>query len=236
MPKRLIYIILVSLFLLLPACGLISNQNIEASPIVSSPSPEITPSPVPESPSPSQEPADDAFVLITDYIPDIYVDLKYATADNFTGEVIYTFSQAYLRYGTVKKLAAAQSALSEQGYSLKVWDAYRPVYAQQALWDVCPDPNYVSNPQTGTSAHSRGGAVDVTLVTADGEELIMPTGFDDFSALADRDYSDVSAEASTNAKILENAMIAAGFNTYFKEWWHYSDTVEYEKETSFVPE
>lgn len=236
MPKRLFFLFSISLMLLLSACGFINTQNAEASPVVSSPSPIITPSPVLESPTPSQEPADDAFVLIKDYIPDIYVDLKYATADNFTGEAIYTFSEAYLRYGTVKKLAAAQNALSEQGYCLKVWDAYRPVFAQQALWDVCPDPNFVSNPQTGTSSHCRGSAVDVTLVTADGKELSMPTGFDDFSSLADRDYSDVPVEAAENVKILENAMTASGFNTYFKEWWHYSDTVEYAKETSFVPD
>lgn len=236
MSKRPFLLLSVLLILLLSACGNGSNQRVPESPVVSSPSPVITPSPVPESPTPSQEPADDAFVRIKDYIPDIYVDLKYATEDNFTGEVIYTFTDAYLRFGTVKKLIEAQSALSELGFCLKVWDAYRPVFAQQALWDAYPDPNFVSNPQTGTSAHCKGGAVDVTLVTADGEELSMPTGFDDFSALADRDYSDVSKEASANATILENTMTAAGFNTYFKEWWHYSDTVEYDKETSFVPD
>ena len=68
--------------------------------------PEEAPPPAEEPEPPAPEPADDDFVRVQDYIPDIRVELKYATADNFTGTVIYGFSDAYLRYGTVKKLAA----------------------------------------------------------------------------------------------------------------------------------
>lgn len=164
---------------------------------------------------------------VADYIPTIVVELKYATEDNFTGQVIYDFSEAYLRYGTVKKLAEAQEALAEEGYGLKIWDAYRPVSAQFALWEVCPDPVYVANPNKGYSGHSRGNTVDVTLVTTDGGEVTMPTGFDDFSQLADRDYSDVPGEGADNAKMLENVMREQGFSCYFGEWWHFSDSKEY---------
>lgn len=73
----------------------------------------------------------------------------YATENNFTGVRIYDFTDAYLRYGTVKKLANVQKELKEQGYSLKIWDAYRPFEAQQKLWEVYPDPNYVANPANG---------------------------------------------------------------------------------------
>jgi len=174
------------------------------------------------------EPADDALVSITEYIPSLYVDLKYATEDNFTGKRIYDFTDPRLRYGTVKKLAAVQEELVSMGYSLIIWDAYRPLYAQQALWDTMPDANYVSNPETGYCSHSRGNTVDITLtVIANGEDVVMPTGFDDFSPLADRDYSDVSPEAAANAAMLENIMTAHGFTGYSGEWWHYSDTVEY---------
>ena len=69
--------------------------------------------------------------------------------------------------------------------------------------------------------------MDLTLVTADGEELPMPSGFDDFSALADRDYSDVSDEAAGYARLLEEAMAAQGFRGYQKEWWHYTDSDDY---------
>lgn len=174
------------------------------------------------------EPADTDFVKITDYIPDIVVDLKYATADNFTGTVIYDFKDAYLRYGTVKKLAVAQEKFKAMGYYIKIWDAYRPFAAQEKLWQVCPNPRYVANPANGMKAHNLGGTIDMTIVTLDGEEVEMPTGFDDFSLKADRDYSDVSETAATNAMMLEQVMTECGFKGYQGEWWDYSDTTAYE--------
>lgn len=174
------------------------------------------------------EPQDSELVAITEYIPSLYVDLKYATKDNFTGKVIYDFTEPRLRYGTVKKLKAVQEELVSMGYSLIIWDAYRPLYAQEALWDACPDPAYVSDPTTGYRSHSRGHTVDITLtIIANGKDVVMPSGFDEFSALADRDYSDVSPEAAANSAMLEEIMTRHGFTGYSGEWWHYSDTTEY---------
>ena len=176
-----------------------------------------------------KEPEDDEYVLVNKYIPDIYVELMYATDNNFTGVRIYDFTDAYLRYGTVKKLANVQKELKEQGYSLKIWDAYRPFEAQQKLWEVYPDPNYVANPANGMKKHNLGGTVDITMVAADGSVISMPTEFDDFSLKADRDYSDIEdEEAVNNVMILQNAMEKNGFTGYQGEWWDYSDTVEYE--------
>lgn len=176
-----------------------------------------------------KEPEDDEYVLVNKYIPDIYVELMYATDNNFTGVIIYDFTDAYLRYGTVKKLANVQKELKEQGYSLKIWDAYRPFEAQQKLWEVYPDPNYVANPANGMKKHNLGGTVDITMVAADGSVISMPTEFDDFSLKADRDYSDIEdEEAVKNVMILQNAMENNGFTGYQGEWWDYSDTVEYE--------
>ncbi len=176
-----------------------------------------------------KEPEDDEYVLVNKYIPDIYVELMYATDNNFTGVRIYDFTDAYLRYGTVKKLANVQKELKEQGYSLKIWDAYRPFEAQQKLWEVYPDPNYVANPANGMKKHNIGGTVDITMVAADGSVISMPTEFDDFSLKADRDYSDIEdEEAVKNVMILQNAMENNGFTGYQGEWWDYSDTVEYE--------
>lgn len=176
-----------------------------------------------------KEPEDDEYVLVNKYIPDIYVELMYATDNNFTGVRIYDFTDAYLRYGTVKKLANVQKELKEQGYSLKIWDAYRPFEAQQKLWEVYPDPNYVANPANGMKKHNLGGTVDITMVAADGSVISMPTEFDDFSLKADRDYSDIEdEEAVKNVMILQNAMENNGFTGYQGEWWDYSDTVEYE--------
>lgn len=176
-----------------------------------------------------KEPEDDEYVLVNKYIPDIYVELMYATDNNFTGVRIYDFTDAYLRYGTVKKLANVQKELKEQGYSLKIWDAYRPFEAQQKLWEVYPDPNYVANPANGMKKHNLGGTVDITMVAADGTVISMPTEFDDFSLKADRNYSDIdNEEAVNNVMILQSAMENNGFTGYQGEWWDYSDTVEYE--------
>lgn len=176
-----------------------------------------------------KEPEDDEYVLVKKYIPDIYVELMYGTENNFTGVKIYDFTDAYLRYGTVKKLANVQKELKKQGYSLKIWDAYRPFEAQKKLWEVYPDPNYVANPANGMRKHNLGGTIDVTLVKSDGMEIAMPTEFDDFTAKADRNYSDIEdEEAVKNVMILQEAMENNGFTGYQGEWWDYSDTVEYE--------
>ncbi len=153
----------------------------------------------------------------------------FETESNFTGVKIYDFTDAYLRYGTVKKLADVQKELKEQGYSLKIWDAYRPFEAQQKLWEVYPDPNYVANPANGMQRHNLGGTVDITMAAADGSVIPMPTEFDDFSLKADRNYSDIEdEEAVKNVMILQNAMENNGFTGYKGEWWDYSDTVQYE--------
>lgn len=176
-----------------------------------------------------KEPEDDEHVLVKKYIPDIYVELMYATENNFTGVKIYDFTDAYLRYGTVKKLANVQKELKKQGYSLKIWDAYRPFEAQKKLWEVYPDPNYVANPANGMRKHNLGGTIDVTLVKSDGTDIAMPTEFDDFTAKADRNYSDIEdEEAVKNVMILQEVMENNGFTGYQGEWWDYSDTVEYE--------
>ena len=176
-----------------------------------------------------KEPENDEYVLVKKYIPDIYVELRYATENNFTGVKIYDFTEAYLRYGTVKKLTQVQKELKQQGYGLKIWDAYRPFEAQQKLWEVYPDPNYVANPANGMKKHNLGGTVDITMVAADGTVISMPTEFDDFSLKADRDYSDIEdEEAVKNVMILQNAMENNGFTGYQGEWWDYSHTDEYE--------
>ena len=181
------------------------------------------------------EPAPEDFVRVLDYIPGMYQELLYATADNFTGQVIYDFSDAYLRYGTVKKLAAVNEDLAQLGLALKIWDGFRPVSAQFRLWEVCPDPTFVANPEKGFSSHSRGNTVDVTLVDKSGNELEMPSKFDDFSGKANRDYSDSTETAAAHAQLLEILMEKHGFDGYFDEWWHFYDTDQYPVEKDFTP-
>lgn len=189
-----------------------------------------------QAPTASKNPDDDDFVRVVDYIPDVIIDLKYATADNMCGKVVYSFDDAYLRYGTVKKLAEVQKELAAMGYTLKIWDAYRPATAQFDIWNAYPDPTYVTHPQRGYSAHCRGSNVDVTIVDKEGNELVMPTGFDEFNAMADRDYSDCTAEAAKNAQFLEDIMTKHGFKGHILEWWQFTDADDYEIETEFLCE
>lgn len=183
-----------------------------------------------------EEPDVNAYVRVRDYIPDIVIDLKYATDDNFTGQVIYDFKEAYLHYGTVLKLKNVQEQLKELGYGLKIWDAYRPFYAQERLWKVYPNPTYVADPAKGRRGHNLGNTVDITLVYADGTEVPMPTGFDDFSTRADRDYSEIEEDLAANALLLQETMYANGFTGYKGEWWDFTDTDFYTDTEDFVPE
>ena len=178
----------------------------------------------------------DLLVPVADYISGIKENLIYATKNNFTGKVLYDFDEAYLRYGTIVKLKKVNAELNKQGIGIMIWDAFRPLYAQAMLWQALPNSKYVSNPITGTCSHSRGGTVDLTLIDlATGELLEMPSGFDEFSALGDRDYSDCSAEAAKNAQLLETVMVKYGFVPYSGEWWHYSDSDSYELESYYDP-
>lgn len=190
----------------------------------------------PPTEAPTEPPEAEDLVRIRDFIPGIREELAYASAHNFTGKQIYDFYNAYLRYGTVQKLSAACEELEALGLGILIWDGFRPVSAQAALWEICPDPAYVSHPVTGTRAHCRGNAVDLTLYDlATGEPLPMPTDFDDFSSLADRDYSDCGPEAAANARLLEEIMEKHGFKPYNAEWWHFTDADSYPVEETFQP-
>lgn len=159
-------------------------------------------------------------VDIEKLIPTILVDLKYSTSDNFTGEVIYPFKQCLLVEEAALNLKEVQEELAAIGLCLKVWDGFRPLNVQWKLWNLVPDERYVSDPRKG-GHHTRGTAVDVTLVTLDGKELPMPSGFDDFSERAHRDFQDCLSELKENSQLLEDVMERHGFKGLPTEWWHF---------------
>lgn len=242
--KARLTILILALCFLICACERreipMDTTAAAAAPAETQPSETLVPdtSP-PETEAPVQasqtEPAPEEFVRVLDFIPGMYQELRYATADNFTGQVIYDFTDAYLRYSTVKKLAAVNEDLAQLGLALKIWDGFRPVSAQYKLWEVCPDPTFVANPTKGFSSHSRGNTVDVTLVDLGGTELEMPSAFDDFSDKANRDYSDTTETAAAHAQLLEILMEKHGFYGYFDEWWHFYDNDQYPVEDTFTP-
>ncbi len=154
--------------------------------------------------------------------PNIKLDIRYATVNNFTKQKLYRQARCLLKPNVANKLSHVQTDLEAQGLSLKVYDCYRPLSVQKLMWKLVPDDRYVANPTRG-SRHNRGAAVDVTLVDKSGKELEMPTGFDDFSDRAHRDYNNLSKLAKENRQKLEVAMVKQGFVPLQTEWWHFDD-------------
>lgn len=167
-------------------------------------------------------PVTDPLIPIQDLIPDAILDVRYATADNLTGRALYPFPAALLRRSAAVKLAAAADTLRRGGYRLVIYDAYRPLSAQKALWAAKPDPAWVADPAKGSS-HNRGAAVDLALADKSGKPLPMPSKFDEFGPRARHGAAGVPAGARGNAQTLKAALVAAGFTAYDGEWWHYRD-------------
>ncbi len=167
-----------------------------------------------------EELIDSELINLQSFIPQIQIDLKYATDDNFTGQIVYNFNSCLLVKKAALQLRKVQAELELMGLSLKVWDGFRPMEAQWKFWELVPDERYVSDPRKG-GRHTRGTAVDLTLITKSGKELLMPSDFDDFSDKAHRNYMKASEEAINNRKILEEVMLKNGFTGLATEWWHF---------------
>lgn len=149
------------------------------------------------------------------------LDIKYATTDNFTQKKIYDCGKCYLRPEAAAKLKVIQQELKEKyGFGIKLFDCFRPRPYQQRLWDIVPDPDYVTPPHKG-SMHSRGLAVDLTLVDKNGKELDMGTAFDFFGPEAHQGYNHSDA-VKRNRWILKSTMEKHGFGSIRTEWWHFS--------------
>ena len=161
------------------------------------------------------------FVNIKSLSDDFILDMKYATADNFLKQAVYDCGECYLREATAKALLAAQKEFVKRGYSLKLFDCYRPLSVQKKMWKILPGTHYVANPAKG-SKHNRGAAVDLTLVDlATGEELDMGTPFDTFSPRAHHTYTQLPKEVLDNRKLLKEVMDKYNFKSIYSEWWHY---------------
>jgi D-alanyl-D-alanine dipeptidase len=161
-----------------------------------------------------------SLVKITEAEYGVAIDLAYATANNFTGAPVYKKHDCYLHDVAAEHFRKAVKFAEAMGYKVKVFDAYRPTEAQEALWAHTPDPDFLAPPWSG-SAHSRGVAIDLTLLDANGNELDMGTEFDAFTPLSFHSNIEVSADAQRNRRILLGIMTAAGWDFYDHEWWHY---------------
>tara|TARA_B110000208_G_scaffold187955_1_gene246778 strand:+ start:759 stop:1586 length:828 start_codon:yes stop_codon:yes gene_type:complete len=175
-------------------------------------------------------------VNIQEVEPSIRVDLKYSTTDNFVGIDMYSdLTKAFCQPDVAEKLKKAYQYLQEEDSTLTllVFDAVRPVFVQQKMWDTLKMPirektKFLSNPRNH-SIHNYGAAVDISLTTKDGEELDMGTPFDFIGKLAHpREEKRLLKEGKLTQKQIENRVLLrkvmkkAGFFNIQTEWWHWN--------------
>jgi D-alanyl-D-alanine dipeptidase len=167
--------------------------------------------------------ANDEMVNVKEIIPDIAIDLKYNTADNFLHQKMYSTDECLLAMGTVKQLKLVQDSLRVLGLGLKIFDGYRPRAVQYLMYEIFPNPVYVADPASGSN-HNRGGAVDLTLITlTTGQELRMPTAFDYFGVEASHGWTIGMTQEQINNRVFLLTIMetVGGFTRYDAEWWHY---------------
>lgn len=162
-------------------------------------------------------------VDIKKLIPNIILDIRYSTANNFMHIKLYpAITTTYLRFPAAKALQLVQKELNKIGLGLKIYDAYRPYSVTEAMWEPIKDDRYVADPKKG-SGHNRGIAVDLTIVDLKTKkELLMGTGYDDFSDTAHHTFMHLPEIVLSNRDLLKALMERYGFNLFETEWWHYS--------------
>lgn len=165
---------------------------------------------------------DKELVALKDVIPDIVLDIRYATTNNFTKEKIYSLPRAYARKPVAQALYRAQQEFKKLGYGIKVYDGYRPYSATIKFYEVMKgDTVYVASPYKG-SKHNRGCALDMTLVDLKTKtELKMPTPWDTVEKESWAAAPVKDPEVRKNRETLISVMERSGFKVYEAEWWHF---------------
>jgi D-alanyl-D-alanine dipeptidase len=164
---------------------------------------------------------DTTFINLKDYSTDFVYDMRYATKNNFLKAQVYDCAECFLRFKTAQALIKANNDFKKLGYSIKIYDCYRPLDIQRKMWKIVSNPKYVADPAKG-SIHNRGGAVDITLVDKNGNELAMGTDFDFFGPEAAHKFKGHQKEIRQNRKLLKKVMLKNGFAAFESEWWHYN--------------
>lgn len=186
--------------------------------------------------SANAQPPLEGFLRIQDLDNTIAVDMMYAKPDNFVGEVMYDFTEAYLHPKAAHAVVKANKLLAKlrPGYRLCIYDATRPMRVQQKMWNKVkgtPQQNYVSNPKNGGGLHNYGLAVDVSIIDEKGDSIDMGTAVDALTPLSHIDKEEelvrtgkMTKEAMENRRLLRRVMREAGFKTIRTEWWHFNYT------------
>lgn len=160
---------------------------------------------------------------ILNCLPDIVLDLRYATSNNFMKQKLYpAIHTTYLRRAPALALQKVAVELKKENLTLKIFDAYRPYSVTEKMWEAVKDDRYAADPSKG-SGHNRGIAVDLTLVDINTKkELSMGTGFDNFSDTAHTNFMELSTPILHNRNLLKSVMEKYGFISLDTEWWHFS--------------
>ena len=168
-------------------------------------------------------------VKLFDYDTDFIIDLRYATEDNFTGKRVYDSDECWMDKHTCMILIKARDIFKKDGYRVKIWDAYRPISAQKKFWEIMPDDDFVARPpdmekiKKFRPTHMNGLCVDVTLTDMDGNDIEMPSQFDDMSERSALESPLNSDTAKKNGRYLKEVMDSVGFLSYDQDWWHFYD-------------
>jgi len=153
----------------------------------------------------------------------IHLEIRYATTNNFMGIALYEQPRAFLQRPAAEALLRAHRTLSQYGYGIIVYDAYRPWTVTKMFWEATPEPQrvFVADPAKG-SRHNRGGAVDVGLYDlATGVPVAMISGYDEFSPRAFPDFPGGTSQQRRDRELLRIVMEGEGFTVYPEEWWHF---------------
>lgn len=160
-------------------------------------------------------------VLLEQSSYDMELSLSYATSSNFMSKAVYrSDAEPYLHEDAAEAWGRAIEFATSLGFRFRLYDAYRPQEAQELLWSHTADANFLADPAKG-SPHSRGVAVDVTLLDSKGAPLDMGTDFDAFTKRSHHGAGSISSDASRHRYLLLGLMISAGWDYYRNEWWHY---------------
>ena len=157
-------------------------------------------------------------------VPDAILDIRYAHAHNVTGAPLpgYGSPRAWIDEALADWVVEGAQRLRRSGFRLVVYDAYRPLRAARALgdWARRTDQHWLLDGYISeTSRHSKGTAIDVGLITLDGGTVELGSGFDIFGPSAHTRHA--TGDALRHRLILRECMMAAGFEDYRREWWHF---------------
>ena len=156
----------------------------------------------------------------TEKDPSILIEQRLAKANNPLGEPVYERPRILLRKPVAEAILRISERARQQGYRLKVYDAYRPLSVSQRLYAKHPDVRYLAAPNIG-SQHNRGAALDLTLTDAEGREIEMPSDYLTFDTRSHRNSPGMTAAARKNMELLTSFMATERFTTINEEWWHY---------------